>query len=185
MDGALEPLVERLREKNVEDIDELLRRVRPLVYRWAIVQTADSDDAEDITQKVLMQVHAQLDRFEGRSRFTTWLYRVTANAVAEQRRSRGIWRRFLETWRFAGAGDRVTEDGLAGIESSRSRERLATLLLELTRPQRALLDLVDLQGFTPSEAAGMLAMNANTARVHLMRARRIVRKRILAEGDLR
>jgi RNA polymerase sigma-70 factor, ECF subfamily len=183
MDAALETLVERIRESEADDIDELLHRVRPLVYRWVIVQTADADEAEDITQKVLMRVHAQLNRFRGRSLFTTWLYRVTVNAIAEDRRSRGIWKRFIERWRTSGLDEGVEEDVLARIEDVRARERLRTLLRDLTRPQRALVDLVDLQEFTPAEAAAMLDMNANTARVHLMRARRILRTRILAGGD--
>ena len=183
MDRALEPLVERVREMGAEGIDELLRRVRPMIYRWAVVQTADADDAEDITQKVLLQVNARIGDFEGRARFTTWLYRVTANAVGEQRRSRGIWRRFLEKLRVAGIADRTQIDVLAGIDNARSRDRVAALLHDLTRTQRVLTDLVDLQGYAPAEAAEMLAMNPNTARVHLMRARRILRRRLLSEEE--
>jgi len=182
MDQTLERLVERARENCEDGIDELLRLARPLVFRWAMVQMADADDAEDVTQNVLLQLSSSVRSFEGRARFTTWLYRVTANAIAEQRRRHGIRRRILDRLRAAGFAERAVNDGLAGIESERSRNRVAILLRALTRIQRALVDLVDLQGYTPSEAAGMLSMNPNTARVHLMRARRKLRRRLLNDG---
>ncbi len=53
-------------------------------------------------------------------------------------------------------------------------------LEELTERQRGMMDLVDLQGYTPMEAAEMLGINPNTARVHLLRARRHMRASLLA-----
>ena len=48
--------------------------------------------------------------------------------------------------------------------------------------QREVFDLVDLQGLKPREAADLLEMNPNTLRVHLFRARRSMRKEMLAQG---
>ena len=48
--------------------------------------------------------------------------------------------------------------------------------------QREVFDLVDLQGLKPREAADLLEMNPNTLRVHLSRARRRMRKEMLARG---
>jgi DNA-directed RNA polymerase specialized sigma24 family protein len=45
--------------------------------------------------------------------------------------------------------------------------------------QREVFDLIDLQGYSPAEAAHLLAMNGTTVRVHLLRARRRLRTRIL------
>ena len=48
--------------------------------------------------------------------------------------------------------------------------------------QREVFDLVDLQGLEPKEAAELLEMNPNTLRVHLLRARRRMRREMLAQG---
>ena len=48
--------------------------------------------------------------------------------------------------------------------------------------QREVFDLVDLQGLDPKEAAELLEMNPNTVRVHLLRARRRMRREMLAQG---
>ena len=71
-------------------------------------------------------------------------------------------------------------DPLDDIEMKRTVGLIRTLLGELPLKQREVFDLVDLQGLKPKEAAEMLEMNPNTARVHLLRARRTMRREMLA-----
>ncbi len=59
-------------------------------------------------------------------------------------------------------------------------ELVRTFLAELAPGQRQVLDLVDLQGFEPVEVAALLEMNDATVRAHLFKARRTLRRRILA-----
>lgn len=153
----------------------LLAAVRPLVYRWALVNTAAPDDADDITQEALIRVTRGLEEFRFGSRFTTWLYVITRSAAAEWRRKRRRRKSLLEA--------RPPES--VQVEQAHHDEgRLLRIVREQLGPlparQRELFDLIDLQGHTPAEAAAMLDMNPNTVRVHLLRARRAIRARILA-----
>lgn len=179
--GALEPLVARAQAADRDGIQGLLQRVRPLVLRWAMARTGDVDDAEDVAQMVLMRVHEHIGTFDARSRFTTWLYRITANATAELHRRRAARSRAAERARDH-APEQPLRDPLQRIEDERTRELLRLMLEELSDQQRAVLDLVDLQGFSPAEAAEMTGMNPNTLRVHLFRARKSIRSRILNAG---
>lgn len=159
--------------------EELLYRTHAHAFRWALVHTGDPDDADDVAQEVLVTVHRRLDAFRGQARFTTWLYRVTQNAAA------GFHRRRVSRWRTArlaaSEGDdrgrerdpaeRVADAGLA--------ELVREFFRDLPMRQRATFDLVDLQGYTPLEAAEMLGMKPATARAHLFKARRTIRARIL------
>jgi len=165
-----------------DDIDALLAELRPLVFRWAFVRTGSMDDAEDVAQTVMIRVHARIGTFEGRSSLTTWVYRVTANTAGELIRRRGIWRRVRE--RLAGMRPErsAVSDPTVAIEAERVRERVQHVLRALPPRQRAAFDLVDLQGYTPTEAAEMMDMRAGTLRVHLLRARRAIRARILADA---
>jgi len=76
-DDELTALAGRVRGGNAAAFDELARRVRDRVRQWARRVVADDDDAEDVAQLVLVQLHQRIGEFEGRSRFATWLYRVT------------------------------------------------------------------------------------------------------------
>ncbi len=163
--------------------DALLHAMRPLVYRWALVRTGNADEAEDVAQTVLLRVHRGLGAFHGRSRFTTWLYRVTANTLIEQRRRRGLLQRLRERWGGLAATVTPADDALAVIEHADTRELVRVLLHQLPAGQRAAFDLVDLQGHSPALAATMLGLKPSTLRVNLLRARRALRQRMLAGSE--
>jgi RNA polymerase sigma-70 factor (ECF subfamily) len=175
----LDALAARARAGERDGADALLREIRPLVYRWAWIRTADADDADDVTQIVLVRVHERIVDFEGRSSFTSWLYRITANAAGELHRRRSVMRRLADRLRGRARTEPAAGDPLERIESLRIRDIVSRILETMPERQRVAFDLVDLQGFTPAEAADMLESNATTLRVHLLRARRTIRSRII------
>ncbi len=175
---GLEGLAERARSGDDGALDTLLRRVQPRVYRWALVRTGSPDDADDVSQAVLLTLHRKLDDFQGRSRFTSWLYRMTMNEAIDSLRARAARERMRE----GVAAERRPPTGPPGVEEvtdARLVELVRTFFTELPERQRQVFDLVDLQGLGPSEVAEMLEMNRSTVRVHLFRARRAIRRRIL------
>lgn len=161
--------------------ERLADALRPLVCRWALVMTGDPDDAEDVAQLVLMKALNSIASFDGRSRVTSWVYRITRNASLDHQRARRQERRLAEKaeW-LAEAQAAELEDPLDEIEMKRTLRLIRALVMELPMMQREVFDLVDLQGLRPKEAARLLGMNPNTLRVHLLRARRRMRKEMLA-----
>ncbi|HEX6749867.1 MAG TPA: RNA polymerase sigma factor [Longimicrobium sp.] len=175
----LDALAARARGGDEGAFAALAAAVRDPVRRWALVRTGDPDDAEDVAQDVVIRLHRGLARFEGRSRFTTWLYRLTANAAVELLRGHGRRRRLHDE----AAGELPStelRDRIGEMEDARTAALVRTFFAELQGRQREVFDLVDLQGYTPAEAAEMLEIEPPTARVHLLRARRALRERILA-----
>ena len=143
--------------------------------------TGDPDDAEDVAQVVLMKMAGSMEDFDGRSKVTSWVYRITRNASLDHMRRRGRNRRLADKLaQLAQAAKPRIADPLDDIEMKRTVGLIRTLLAELPLKQREVFDLVDLQGLKPKEAAEMLEMNPNTARVHLLRARRTMRSAMLA-----
>ena len=182
LNEAVSPLVERAQAGDPEGFEELVRQCHQQIYRWALVQTGDSDDAEDVTQEVLVRLQMGVRRYHARSRFTTWLYQVTRNAAAEFHRRRKSRQRTLDRHReqetieaeLASHGaDTPREGGLAGLVRS--------FLNNLPLRQREVFDLVDLQEHAPIEVSKMLDMNPVTVRAHLFRARRAIREKILEQ----
>ncbi|HEU0015225.1 MAG TPA: RNA polymerase sigma factor [Longimicrobium sp.] len=176
----LEAEVARARGGDEGAFGRLANAVRAQVHRWALVRTGDADEAEDVAQRVLIKLHRGLHAFEGRSRFTTWLYRLTANAAVEHGRART---RRLEVHRGAAEPAPLTpglEERIARLESERTAALVRGFFGDLPPRQRELVDLVDVQGYTAAEAAEMLDLEPATARVHLFRGRRALRERMLA-----
>jgi RNA polymerase sigma-70 factor (ECF subfamily) len=159
----------------------LLGEARPQIYRWSVVMTADSDEAEDITQQVSITLHRKLHMYEGRSAFTTWLYRIVRNTAIEAGRRARYHREVSlgDDELPKSAISPATEDRLQQIHDAQSVELIRALFTLLPPRQRELLDLVDTQGFKVVEAAEMMEIEPETARVHLLRARRTLRAKML------
>jgi RNA polymerase sigma-70 factor, ECF subfamily len=180
-DDELAALVGRARGGSAAAFDELARRVRDRVTQWARRLVADDDDAEDVAQLVLVRVYERLGDFEGRSRFGSWLYRITRNVALERRRLDA--RRSALLARDVLTTLDATAPGVAGDESdaSRIRELLAAQFDALSPRQREVFELVELRGVSAADAASQLGIEPATVRVLLLRARRTIRARMLAQ----
>jgi len=180
LEEAVAQLVPRARQGDAAARDELLARCRDTIYRWALVQTGEAADAEDVTQEVLIRLHRSLHRFGGRSAFTTWLYRVTRNqALSMRRRIRGRLRLVRAAALEAMVDEATPADPLQRMHAGQVAALADTLLHGLPRRQREVLHLADLEGCDLSEIARRLGVSPSTVRVHLFHARRSLRARIL------
>lgn len=168
-----EPLVRAAQRGDEAALSRLLDAVRPRVYRWALIQMGSPDDAEDIVQETLLRATRALGSFNHAARITTWLHTIVRSTTADWRRTRKRRDALLRERSSPEAVTRQPEP--AGTLLEVVRGSLGTLPAR----QREVFDLIDLQGYTPAEAAVMLALNGTTVRVHLLRARRRLRTRIL------
>ena len=157
----------------------LIGAVRARVVRWATVVTGDVDDAEDVAQRVSLKLHDELGQFEAKSRFTTWLFRVVRNTAFDLRRS--AWRRRSTQYDEDAMQQIVdsTGDAIERIDNENRAALIRSFFTELPPRQRQLIELVDQEGCTPTEAADVLGIEPETARVHLMRARRTLREKMM------
>jgi RNA polymerase sigma-70 factor (ECF subfamily) len=123
-------------------------------------------------------LHRRIGEFEGRSRFATWLYRITRNVALERRR--GDARRSALLAREVVLVDEpsATPDDVTDIP--RIRRLIAPHFDALPPRQREVFELIELRGLTAAEVAARLGIDASTVRVLLLRARRTVRARLLA-----
>lgn len=181
LEAAAADLVPRARRGEAGALEQLLRRCRVTVYQWALVQTGEPADAEDVTQEVLIRLHGSLHRFAGRSRFTTWLYQVTRNEASSLRRRLTSRLRLAEAATREAAVDPESRDDPADrVHAARVAALAEDLLRRLPRRQREVFHLADLEGCDMAEIAERLGTSPVTARVHLFHARRALRAGILA-----
>jgi RNA polymerase sigma-70 factor (ECF subfamily) len=177
-----ERLLDRLRAGDRSALDPLLTQIHPVLYRWALANATDTDDADDIAQQALVAVYRKVGQFRGESPFAVWLYRLTTRTAAERRRTRAR-RRALDVRAEAHVTRRVYETDPGGRVD---RDRLTALVREcydrLPPQQRAALSLVDLEGYTPAEAAELMELAPGTLRANLFKARTSVRRQVFASS---
>jgi RNA polymerase sigma-70 factor (ECF subfamily) len=144
----------------------------------------DTLDTQDALQEALLSIHSELSRFQGKSKFSTWAYRVCINEALMLRRSR-IRRRedniedFLP--RFSPDGHLINNDkmrdwsqdalALITVESDQVRAKVREGLAQLSDEQRAVFILRDLEGMDTEEVAQALGISRGLVRQRLHRAR--------------
>lgn len=171
-------MVRAARKGDDAALESLLRLLYPLVSRWIRYKTSNLEDAEDVTQEVMFRISKHIGRFDGRAKVTTWAYQITANALADhfRRAPHGV----AEQGEAASVEPATPALVAETMDERTAAELVRTFFEALPGKQREVFDLADLQGFRSSEVAEMLSMNPATVRAHLFRARRVIRKKILA-----
>lgn len=178
---SVEALARQAAEGDEAAFDRLVRRIHPRLMRWALVKTTQADDAEEVVQRTLVRVYRALPGFRGESRVTTWMYRIASNVWLDMERARKSRSRveepLMEDIEHAAVATTPAPD--ARVARSQEADLLLRFFDDLTVRQREVLELVDLQGLEPAEAAAAMEVTPSTARVHLHRARRTLRRIIL------
>jgi RNA polymerase sigma-70 factor (ECF subfamily) len=153
----------------------LADRVERMVRGWAHSITGDQDDADDVTQDVLILLHRRLPQFEGKSRFSTWLYRITRNVALDRHRRTTRRERRLELLDPPPTSTTTRED----FDHATLAELVLRYFDELPARQREVFEMSDIQGLNATEIADRLGMKAVTVRANLFKARRTIRLRML------
>lgn len=162
--------------------EELIRRHESRVYRLLYRMMGNKEDAEDLTQETFLSLHRHGHRFRAESRFSTFVYRVAANAALNRRRSLGRGRARIDKLKTRNdAGDdlpsapRDPEDAALGAELS---DHVREALDELSPSLRMPVVLYDIEGLAYGEIAKVLGIAEGTVKSRIHRARQALREQL-------
>ena len=145
-----------------------------MVYRVAYRLSGTKEDAQDIAQEVFVRTARHLKTYQGKAKFTTWLYRTTMNAAIDWRRKVARRREGAEKYyREAEPIDAVDSD------SSQVLEALDTL----SHQEREAIVLVFYEDMTHREAAEVLGRKEGTVSWRIYQAKRKLKKYLQQDGD--
>lgn len=166
-------LVERFLDGDASAFEDLYARYYEKVFSIARGILLDPDEAADAVQEVFTLVYRHLGRFDRRSRFSTWLFRVAVNrSIQEARRNRHKSRHVELTEALAKTAPEIAEE---------SDPRVQAAMVKLAPPDRALLVLFYWEELSLQDIAASLGCNVNAAKTRLYRARE--RFRVLYEKE--
>ena len=158
--------------------DTLVERYQQRAFRvaWAILR--DTEEARDLSQEAFVRLYQTAGSFRGRSRFSTWFYRLLVNLCLDQRRKQRGWRQMIGLGNTAeddapSAVDRLPAPAVDPVEAlGRERQvaRVWAAAVSLSPQQRAVLTLHIQEELPMSEVANVMGCAEATARVHLHRA---------------
>lgn len=164
-------LVERWRQGDETAFSDLFRTYRALVHGVLHHLLAGDPELEDVVQAAFLEVFRSLDRFEGRSRLSSWIARVALHVGYHHLR-----RKKSRPPAYAGDIDDQLPDLSADPHGTAERreliERVRLLLAKLPEKKRTVLLLNDLQGVPQEEIAEICGTNVATVRTRLFYARK-------------
>lgn len=182
-------LVRLAKGDDQEAFELLVKRHQSRVFAVASGILRNKEDVEDVAQQVFVKAYFSLKRFDQRAAFSTWLYKITVNEcwdVLRKKKSRPLYfeaELSEEQARRYKASEDVESPTADISDRLASRERVEELLGFLDERDRAMLVLKEVQGFSVEEIAEMLAINGNTVKVRLFRARRKIVERLNRSGS--
>ncbi|MCB0975298.1 MAG: sigma-70 family RNA polymerase sigma factor [Actinobacteria bacterium] len=167
-------------------MSELLDHHADSIYRLALRITGNKADAEDAAQEAMINVVRRINSFDGRSKFSTWVYRVATNAALDEtrRRSRRPTPTDLESTarrvRDGEPGKAVDSVGHTPgpAEIAASNDRIDHILSGLSPEHRAVLILREVGDMTYDDIAETLGISPGTVRSRLARARRSAARKL-------
>ena len=178
-------LLQKAQEGDRTAFEALITLHSPRVFNLALGYTGRHHDAEEITQTVFWKVWNALPQFRGGASFSTWLYRLTLNACTDHYRREKKRRGDLSLDDPDLAPLRDTAPSPEEILLQREEQAiLRKALAELPEQHRVILVLRDMDGLDYKESAQVLDLEMGTVKSRLARARRALRDKLLAEGNL-
>lgn len=163
--------------------DDLVRLTFVDTFTLACRLTGNEEDARDVAQEAYLRAWRGIGKFRGEAQFSTWMYRITANASASHLRKRHRHRSEPLDDVFEPVEERMEAQPAAAAESAEALDRLAGALAELPAKLRSVVVLKDVYGLPHEAIADELGISVTAAKVRLHRARRRLRDVLFEQGD--
>ena len=189
-------LIARLQARDEAAVHELAERYGSRIYQLALRHMKNREDAEEVTQDVLMKVYRKVGAFRGDAALSSWIYRITFNtAMSRLRNSRLARQAEQEKERaFAAAAAAGSDERPRALRQTpdwsrmpdeellrtQLREAVALAIAELPEIYRVPVVLRDIQGLTTEEASSRLKLKDQTLKSRLHRGRLMLRDRLQA-----
>lgn len=155
----------------------LVGRYQQAVFNTVYRYTGNSDDVQDLAQEIFIKVWRNAGKFKGKSKFSTWLYSITANHCINYRRKNRRGHISLDQLALSGK----VPDSLKvkpDWEQQRRVRLVRKALDELPNRQRMALILAQFEGRSYKEIAEIMKVSVSSVESLIFRARRAIKQKL-------
>ncbi len=184
-------LINKAKQGNITAFEKLITSYEKVVYNISYRMFNNEEDAKDISQEVFIKFYKNLDKFDGTSKVSTWLYRITVNTcIDEMRKRKGKETSSIDEVISMDEGDlkkQYQNDSKTPEEKLISKENIDDLkkaIDSLSQNHKTLIVLRDIQGLSYSEIAEITDCSLGTVKSRLARARVQLKNIILKQKEL-
>ncbi|MGA8432411.1 MAG: sigma-70 family RNA polymerase sigma factor [Candidatus Sulfotelmatobacter sp.] len=166
--------IDKAKQGNAEAFQALYDRHKRRVYSLCLRMTANTAEAEDLTQEAFLQLYRKIATFRGESAFSTWLHRLSVNVVLMHLRKKSLPVVSLEETTQPGEEDTPKKDFGAediSLAGSIDRLQLQRAVESLPPGYRTIFVLHDVQGYEHNEIAKIVGCSIGNSKSQLHKAR--------------
>lgn len=174
-----------LQQKDKGEFARVLDQNADRIYRLALKMVGNPQDAEDILQETFIKAFNNIEQFEGRSKISTWLYRIAINESLMLLRNRNGNTIQFDKEIKTDEGDDIPRQIVdwcclpeKELMSSEAHQYIRDAIKTLSNANRAAFLLRDVEGLSTKEAAETLEISESALKVRLMRARMQLREEL-------
>jgi RNA polymerase sigma-70 factor (ECF subfamily) len=164
--------IEAVRKGNVQAFSYLVEKYQKLVYTLALKLLKRPEDAEELAQDTFVKAYQKIDTYEGKSKFSTWLYSITYNACISELRKRRINFASLEDQRFSDQDEMRMHDYYSENKKEDQEKYLNLALSKLPEDDQVLVTLYYYESQSMDEISEITGLTVSNIKIKIHRARK-------------
>ncbi len=182
-----EALVRDFQNGNLDAYEKIVELYQKKIYALSFNLTRNQMDAQDVTQEVLLTIFKKINTFQGKSAFSSWVYRITLNATYMKLRSKKkepsvSLEDLLPAFNGAGFQKEKSQDWSESTESllfnNETREVIQKAVDLLPEKEKVVFVLRDVEGLSTDKVSEILDLTIPAVKSRLHRARLFLRKKL-------
>ncbi len=164
--------IEAVRKGNIQAFSFLVEKYQKLIYTLALKLLKRPEDAEEMAQDTFIKAFQKLDMYEGKSKFSTWLYSITYNACISELRKRRIEFKSLEDQRITEQDEMKMHDYYRETKKEDQEKYLNLALGKLPEDDQILVTLYYYENQSMDEISEITGLTVSNIKVKIHRARK-------------
>ena len=170
----------RSRNGDTAAFESLIRAHQRMIHSLTYRMTGSLTDAEDLAQETFIRAYQQLDSYQGRAKFSSWLYRIAVNACLNWRKREARREQVQTTW--AGSSTARQPEADSPAENDELSQSVQAALMKLPPKQRAAIVLTIYENRSHAEAAKIMKCAEATVSWRVFAARRKLKRWLSIKG---
>ena len=164
--------IEAVRRGNVQAFSFLVEKYQKLVYTLALKLLKKPEEAEEMAQDTFIKAFQKLDSYEGKSKFSTWLYSITYNACISELRKRRIEFKSLDDRQISDQDEQKMHDYYRETRKEDQEKYLNLALAKLPEDDQVLVTLYYYESQSMDEISQITGLTVSNIKVKIHRARK-------------
>ncbi len=183
--------LEKAKHNDMSAWEELVKENERIVYHIAYRMMQNEEEAKDISQEIFLKVYRNLKNFDGKSAFSTWIYRIAVNTCIDAlRKNKG--KQTISMEETIETGQTTLQHQMADQTDmpeqvyliKEKQLEIAKIIQCLSPEHRAMILMRDMEDMTYGEIAESLSLSLGTVKSRIARAREQFKKEFLKRKEL-